>query len=99
MENTTFEGSQRYILDEELAKMEAKELELRIEEFLLESVFKGFKKEVDLKTIEAIRDLYMEKLIFHLIYDHFEREPIRTFIMQLDDIIQKNQKESPYPVR
>jgi len=74
----------------ELAAVEARELELKIEDFLLRIILDAHKKPVPIETLSQIRDSYKEKLIFHLIYDKFELEPIKAHIVELDELISKS---------
>jgi len=74
----------------ELVTVEARDLELKIEKFLLKTVTSALKRPVSKKTLKEIRDLYHEKLMFHIIHDKFELEPIKAYILKLDELIGKS---------
>jgi rubrerythrin len=78
------------MMNDELAAVEGHELELKVEDFLLRAVLDARKKPVPIETLREIRDFYREKLIFHLIYDKFELEPIKAHILELDELISKS---------
>ncbi|MHC4595416.1 MAG: hypothetical protein ACYS19_10780, partial [Planctomycetota bacterium] len=78
------------LMDDRLATVEGRELELKIEDFLLKTILDAHKRAVPLKTLKETRDFYKDKLIFHLIYDKFELEPIKGHILKLDELISKS---------
>ena len=75
------------MMDGELVNAEARELELKIEDFLLKVVLNARERPVSVETLTEIRDLYREKLIFYLVYDEFELEPIKAHLLELDGLI------------
>lgn len=78
------------MMNNELAAVEARELELKIEDFLQKKVLGARKKPVSVETLKELRERYKEKLIFHLIYDKFELEPIKARILELDKQISES---------
>jgi len=78
------------MMNNELAAAEAHELELKIEDFLQKEVLGVSKGPVSVDILRKLRDLYEEKLTFHLIYDKFELEPIKLKILELDKQISES---------
>ena len=81
------------MMDAQLIDIEAKYLEQKIESFLFDSVMNTYKQPVSKDVLVKMRKLYKEKLIFHLIYGKFEREMIKTKILELDAQIKNNTLE------
>ena len=75
------------MMDAQLAALEAEELESNLEDYLLETIKQATKKTVSIKTLKEIRKFYIDKLIFHLIYNKFELATIKARIFQLDALI------------
>ncbi|MBN3038070.1 MAG: hypothetical protein JW869_01475 [Candidatus Omnitrophica bacterium] len=74
-------------MNHELAEIEARELELKIERALIDTLEDAQRQTVSLDTLNWIRELYMEKLIFYLVHGQFELEPVKETIYRLDGLI------------
>lgn len=79
------------MMNEQLARSEARELELRIEKFLIQTIKDAHESPVSAETLEKIRGLYREKLIFHLVHNQFELEPIKSYIIEMDELMSKSE--------
>jgi hypothetical protein len=77
------------MMDGPLADVEARELELDIENELLETVMEATREPVTVDRLKEIRSLYMRKLKFNLVHGRFERDPIVHHIREIDKLIEE----------
>lgn len=75
------------MMDSDLVAAEARELEYRVENSMIQCIIEASQTTATIEAFNEIRDLYMQKLRFHLIYGQYELEPIRAHIMKIDAFV------------
>lgn len=78
------------MMEKALIAAQGRDVELKIEKFMIGTVIRRAATSISLEALQEMRDLYLNKLRFHLVYDYFELEPIKEAITVLDKAIQKN---------